>query len=150
MNSWIFQGNPKYFRLDDYLRENKEIYWTVFQHMNEMSSGDVVYIWRSNGGKSGTGGIVAKGKLIECPYEMPDYVLKYWIKKPEGYLRGARIVIEDVRLDKNKSMLKRDDLKKDNVFKDLKIIPMAMETNYKLETKHSEHIDQLWNQKKMK
>ncbi len=150
MTSWIFQANPDDFRVDDYLRENKEVYWNVNQKMEEISCGDVVYIWRSNGTEGNPGGIVAKGKIVEYPYEMPDYVKSYMRNKPRSYFRGARIIIEDVRLDEAKGMLKRNDLKNDNVVKDLNIILMPMQATYILTQKHVKHIDHLWEQKKIK
>ena len=29
MTAWIFQGNPKRFRMNDYLRDFEDIKWTV-------------------------------------------------------------------------------------------------------------------------
>ncbi len=152
MLSWIFQANPDDFRVGDYLRENKnkEFYWTVKQKMKEISRGDTVYIWRSNGTKGNPGGIVAKGKIVECPYEMPDYVKQYWINIPTNYFGGARIIIEDVRLNEAKGMLKRNDLKNDNVTMGLEIIHMPRKATYLLPQNHVKYIDRLWEQKKIK
>ncbi|MBU4002990.1 MAG: EVE domain-containing protein, partial [Proteobacteria bacterium] len=148
MTSWIFQGNPKIFRIDDYLRDNKEIFWNVNQHRNEILCGDVVYIWRANGDVKGSGGIVAKGIIIECEYTMPDNFRKYWIKEKKYTSEGVKIVIEDVRLNKDNYMLMRDDLKNDNVVKDMEIINFPIKVNFKLRPEHSRHIDDLWGKKK--
>lgn len=53
MNTWIFQGNPKHFDMDTYLTENEHITWSVRQKYlaDQMQVGDIVFIWRSDGGK---------------------------------------------------------------------------------------------------
>ncbi len=39
MTSWIFQGNPKEFQVDEYLKR-KEIYWNLEQHKKGTSLDD--------------------------------------------------------------------------------------------------------------
>ncbi|UQX55093.1 hypothetical protein M5V91_04855 [Cytobacillus pseudoceanisediminis] len=31
MGNWIFQGNPKYFPIDEYIKENNIINWSIRQ-----------------------------------------------------------------------------------------------------------------------
>ncbi|MER2172563.1 MAG: EVE domain-containing protein [Psychrobacillus psychrodurans] len=51
MNTWIFQGNPKKFNVDDYLLDNREIWWSIRQKhiVDKIKIGDEVFIWRSDG-----------------------------------------------------------------------------------------------------
>ena len=52
MTSWIFQGNPETtFSVDEYISQRKTITWEVRQKhfKDEISVGDEVYIWRSDG-----------------------------------------------------------------------------------------------------
>lgn len=101
MTSWIFKGNPKVFRVDEYLQRYKIITWTIRQKhfKDEISVGDEVYIWRSDGDQPKSSGIVAKGKIISFPQE-----------------------VEDVRLTEGESMLKWVDLERDDNIKDMKIL----------------------------
>lgn len=151
MTSWIFQGNPKEFQVDEYLKR-KEIYWNLEQHKKGTSLDDVVYIWRADGNKPKSGGIVAKGKIVDYPREMQDDAPELWIPpKPENSLKfGVNIEIEDVRLNEGGGMLKSEDLKKDVFVNDMEILVFPGKTNYRLKTKHSGHINYLWKQKKMK
>ncbi len=251
MTSWIFQGNPRDFQIDKYINNNKEIYWGVRQYKGELKDTfcGVVYIWRADGDEKGSGGIVAKGKIVDYPRYMPNDAPELWkpmrrlnsetlfswedipgdhskflinilnINFGIDWVRSAKIEkindrkisvlddknrlslslnneknkvelrfnkvrpnkkpkeilyefiakaennklniycplvyrikieneIEDVRLTEDEGMLMRTDLEKDDVVKDMLIFRRRYNTNYKLETKHSEHIDHLWEQKK--
>ena len=81
MTSWIFQGNPEIFRVDEYLRKNKNITWTIRQGYlkDEISVGDKVYIWRSDGDNPKSGGIVARGKIESTPEYMKDDAPELWV-----------------------------------------------------------------------
>ncbi|WP_186673918.1 EVE domain-containing protein [Sporosarcina sp. BP05] len=61
MNTWIFQGNPTKFNVDDYLLENDYIWWSIRQEhlVSDINLGDEVFIWRSDGANKGSGGAVA-------------------------------------------------------------------------------------------
>ena len=76
MTSWIFQGNPKKFRIDEYLRNRQLITWEIRQmhFKDKISTGDEVFIWRADGDKTGSGGIVAKGEILSRPTEIKDDV----------------------------------------------------------------------------
>lgn len=49
MNYWIFQGTPRRFRVEDYVHEHNRIEWTVRQHVDDVTPGDTVFIWRAKG-----------------------------------------------------------------------------------------------------
>lgn len=151
MTGWIFQGNPKVFRVDEYLQRYKTITWTIRQKhfKDEISIGDEVYIWRSDGDQPRSGGIVAKGKIISFPQEMEDDTPDLWIEEQESsFMLRAKIEVEDVRLTEKKGMLKHVDLERDDNIKDMRILVFHHETNYKLEPKHAHHIRDLWEHKK--
>ncbi len=85
VNTWIFQGNSKHFRINDYLRDTTSIMWSLNQRhfQSEIRIDDTVYIWRSDGGQRGTGGIIAKGKVTgkpvmnDDPSQQPSYRKRY-------------------------------------------------------------------------
>ena len=147
MTSWIFQGNPKIFRVNEYLRSRKKITWTVRQKhfKDDITIDDEVYIWRSDGRIPKSGGIVARGKVISSPCEMRDDAPELWIEKPKDPIAlRVQIEVEDVRLTKEQGMIKRVDMEKDEQIKDMRILVFRSETNYLLEPRHANHIRNLW------
>jgi len=150
MTTWIFQGNPRVFQVDKYLNQKKIILWTIRQkHFeDEILIGDEVFIWRADGNMPKSGGIVAKGKIISTPQNMEDDAPDLWIdlQKNTTALRVA-IEIEDIRLS-GEGMLKRIVLEKDSNVRDMRILILRSETNYKLKPKHAQYIEKLWKQTK--
>ena len=76
MAYWLFQGNPKYYRVLDAIQDLEQIPWLVTRSAKEMSIGDKVMLWVS-GQKAG---IYAIAEIVELPKllkEIPDK--KYWI-----------------------------------------------------------------------
>ena len=153
MMSWIFQGNPKVFRVDEYLRNQKIIMWTVRQKYFKdiISINDIVFIWRSDGNIPKSGGIIAKGRIISFPQEMEDDAPHLWIEQQEDtFALRVKIEIEDVRLNELEGMLNRIDLEKDDNVKDMRILSYRAETNYQLKPKHGKYIEYLWEHQKKK
>jgi hypothetical protein len=65
MRTWIFQGNPDEFDLDAYLATDPiEFPWLVTRYGDEVSVGDRVYIWRTQGKQKGIAGIIAEAQVI--------------------------------------------------------------------------------------
>ena len=155
MTSWIFQSNPQKFRIDDYLYDHDYFKFTIRQkrYKDEISLGDEVYIWRSNGNKPKSGGIIAKGKILSHPKELMDDAPEYWkIEKdePYGFELRVEIKLEDLRRTKEEGMLLRVDLMENDNVNDMTILTQWQGTNYKLESEQSKHIDDLWESKKDK
>jgi len=62
MNTWIFQGNPRVFDIDNYVNKHRFIWWSLRQeHFLDRIEIDEVFLWRSDGGQRGTGGNISKG-----------------------------------------------------------------------------------------
>jgi len=129
-----------------YLPEHKRIFWTIRQKyfVGHTSIGDVVYIWRSDGDDKGTGGIIAKC-TIEGPEEwVTEWDNKYWKVEPNsngGW--GVPLDINELRL--KRGMILRTDLVQDPLLKNLRVIRMPAETNYLLNEKEAELLDNLWS-----
>jgi hypothetical protein len=103
--AWIFQGNPKTFRVDDYLKSREEFYWTIKQNKKLIKIGDVVYIWRS-GEKAG---VVAVAQIISNVEVVSDDSTKYWIQKPDsnsGEKERVKLRMLECRVDN--PVLKQD------------------------------------------
>lgn len=149
MNYWIFQSNPKYFYVDTYIKDNKIIFWTLRQEhfKDNINIGDIVYIWRSDGANPGTGGIIAKCKVIDLPTNQAfDDAEDLWIDKLKKGKWYVNIKILEFRLTAVQHMLKRTDLKKDSKINSLAILKFANNTNYLLTKDEGEYIEFLWRE----
>jgi predicted RNA-binding protein with PUA-like domain len=153
MSTWIFQGNPKLFRMDEYLsaRRHRQIVWAIRQKhfIKSIAVGDEVYIWRANGRNPGTGGIVAKGTISSTPKNMLDDAPELWMK-PQVPLWESRveILMDEVRLTKEQGMIRRVSLQNDPCVCAMRILRFYSETNYKLDTPHAEHVRELWDKRR--
>lgn len=146
MSTWIFQGNPKKFNVNDYLQENELIWWSIRQeHLaDKIAKGDEVFIWRSDGGVSGSGGIVARTITLSTPkeYMNDEESEKYWYEdvSNKAYLAVKLQVIEVGEKDS----LNRLQLKKHPILKNLKILRLSQNTNYFVEDELASYLRQLW------
>ena len=120
MKTWIFQGNPIKFNIDDYLLENDYIWWSIRQeHLAEhIQLNDEVFIWRSDGGDKGSGGIVARTQVVTLPqeYSNDDESDEYWYEDVSGdtYL-AVELKVMEVKVTNGIkiSFLKANDLLKE-------------------------------------
>lgn len=131
-NTWIFQGNPKVFDVDTYLKENKIVTWSIKQRRfgDKIKNNDEVYIWKSKG--KALGGIVAYGKVIKQPYLEDGDLL-------------TDIEIYEYRLNEDDGMLLRNDLKDDVITSNLSIIKQPNGTNFGVNEEQSQYLKKLWN-----
>ncbi|WP_237766201.1 EVE domain-containing protein [Arthrospira platensis] len=47
MAYWLFQGNPKYYRVLDGIRDFQQMPWLVTRYRKDISVGDGVLIWKA-------------------------------------------------------------------------------------------------------
>lgn len=52
MTYWLFQGNPKYYRIIDGIRDFEQMPWLTTRYAKDMAPGDGVLIWKA-GDKAG-------------------------------------------------------------------------------------------------
>lgn len=146
-HTWIFQGNPAQFRVNDYIRDFTDIMWSLNQehYQNVISIGDSVYIWRSEAGSKGTGGIIARGIVTGRPVLHKDEGL-YWNNSGSQTEKlRVPITIENHLLDEQ--FIKRIELLEHNMLKNLLILKMSNQTNYLLSQEHSTVLAELWNER---
>jgi len=149
LNTWIFQGNPTKFNVDDFLLENDYIWWSIKQkHLAEqIQLNDIVFIWRSDGGSRGSGGIVARTQVMTLPldYTNANESAAYWYEEPsdETYL-AVELKVLEVEVN---NVLKRTSLQIDNVLKDLPILKLRQNTNYLLENEMGAYLNSVWTEK---
>ena len=126
-NAWLFQANPRYYDISRAVRELDEMNWTVAQYQNQIAAGDRVYIWQSGS----DGGVIAMGRILTDPEEMPDQEGETYIvdpKKFEGDQLRVRLSIDQVLA----SPLSPAGLKEHPVLNGLPIFSFANATNFEL------------------
>ena len=148
VNTWIFQGNPTIFDIDNYVKNNKYIWWSLRQEhfVDKIQLNDEVYLWRSDGGKRGTGGILAKAKVVGLPNERTDdeNAKDYWHTDDwENPYLAVKLEVLDVRLEDG--FISRLSLLEHPVLKDLLILRLRQQTNYLLSPEHAIELQKLWN-----
>lgn len=144
-HSWIFQGNPDVFPIDEYISENTNIVWSVRQkHLaDSMSIGDKVFLWRAAGKNKAISGIIAEGILTSPPEMMKDDAASQgkWDEADEVKLR-VRIRLHTKCLAP-KEVVRRDWLKDDPLASGIRILKVASETNFLLEPSEAQRISLL-------
>lgn len=147
-NTWIFQGNPRDFDIDNYVKDHEFIWWSLRQEhfADEIQINDEVFLWRSDGGKRGTGGILAKCKIVSLPLERADDSSsnEYWRTDDwrNSYL-AVKLEVLDVKLEVG--FIFRLSLLEHPILNDLMILRQRQQTNYLLSREHSQEINRLWS-----
>ncbi|WP_139891389.1 EVE domain-containing protein [Bacillus sp. D386] len=151
-NTWIFQGNPKVFDVDNYVQNNKYIWWSLRQkHFKEnIKLNDIVFIWRSDGYVKESGGIIAKTKVVALPTDETDDegAKEYWHTEDwkNPYL-SVKLEVIEFRIEKDKGFINRLSLKDNPILCDLLILRLRQQTNYLLSEEQAAELNNLWDSK---
>ncbi|WP_347277062.1 EVE domain-containing protein [Coleofasciculus sp. FACHB-SPT36] len=78
MTYWLFQGNPKYYRLQEAIQNFEQMSWLMTGYGQEMEVGDGVLILKA-GDKAGIYAIAEIFELSKFLERQPD--LSYWNDK---------------------------------------------------------------------
>lgn len=148
INTWIFQGNPEIFDIDNYVKNHKYIWWAIRQDYlrKDVKLNDVVFLWRSDGNRRRTGGVLAKTQVIGLPQERPndEDAKEYWHtedwKKP--YI-GVELEVLNVKLEDE--FISRIALLDHPILKDLLVHRLRTSTNYLLSQEHANELQKIWN-----
>lgn len=151
MNTWLFQGNPTTYQIDAYLRSHvgKQIIWEVSQqqYRHEIAVGDEVFIWRADGDRPRSGGVVGRGTIATLPAMIEDGTTGLGLeKRPAHVALRVLIDLQEVRLTTVDGMLTRDRIYAEPALADLTILRMAQRTNYKLAVDQAEAMHRLWQE----
>jgi len=146
--TWIFQGNPNVFDIDDYLARYPElIYWRVPRYQREIAVGDRAFIWRA-GSESG---LVASGIVVEAPTKAsavkhPEALGDdlWFAEKPDKEEPKAGIALNSVRLSAPEGMLLRTVVKEDPLLQSSSIIKMGNATVFHLNEAEHKRGEELW------
>lgn len=142
MAYWLFQGNPKYYRVLDAIKELEAIPWLVTRYAKDIAAGDGVIIWLSGS----QGGIYAIAEVVEAAQfltEIPDK--KYWVDstralgKQQAIIRFTNKFVE--------SPLLKNQLQEDSVLKNLLVLRAPNSTNFKVSSEEWEQVQKLIQEK---
>ncbi|MCM3020096.1 EVE domain-containing protein [Priestia megaterium] len=148
MNTWIFQGNPKVFDIDTYIKNHKYIWWSLRQEhfLDKIELDDEVFLWRSDGNKRGTGGILAKARVVSLPQERPndESANNYWHTQDwtNPYLA---VELEVLHVKIEDGFVSRLSLLEHPILKELLILRLRQQTNYLLSQEHAIELQNLWS-----
>lgn len=154
MNTWIFQGNPDKFNIDEYLAKTKDIYWSVTQpkHQDEIKIGDLVYIWRAKGSNNSISGIVAFGVVNEeCKTrdEVKNKLALYDELWKESFSEASQIKagikLKEIRLNPDDGMITFEVFEQDPLLSQSQLIKARVGSNFLLNETQSLLVEQYWN-----
>jgi hypothetical protein len=145
--SWILQGNPKRFDIDDYLSRYPFIYWSAPTNQQDFTLADRVFIWRAGE----QAGAVAVGRVHELPVErhsvrypeaLGDDLWVSTLSPPPEVEVG--IAIEEVRLTPEEGMLTRTALKEHPLMGKHRIVRAPQGTVFRLSAEEGPVLEHLW------
>lgn len=154
MNTWIFQGNPDKFNIDEYLTKTKDIYWSVTQpkYQNEIKVGDLVYIWRAKGSNNAISGIVAFGVVNEeskPKEEVKNKLVLYDELWNEDFSEASQIKVgiklKEIRLSPDEGMITSEVFTQDPTLSQSQIIKTRVGSNFLLNETQSLLVEQYWS-----
>jgi len=142
MAYWLFQGNPKYYRVLEAIKELEAIPWLVTRYANDIAPGDGVIIWLSGS----QGGIYATAEVVEPAQfltEIPDK--KYWVDSTRALGKQQAIIKFTNKF--LESPLLKNQLQEDSVLKNLLVLRAPNSTNFKVSLEEWEQVQKLIQEK---
>jgi hypothetical protein len=150
MAAWIFQVNPQRLDLDAYVTSMNPVQLKVIPHFrNSVKPGDRVYLWRADGGRRGTGGVIGVGRALGEPEwhePTPDSpVARFWRAGQPHSRWEAPVHLDELRLNGEAGMLLRTDLEQHPLLSTLSVLTFRAASNFRLSEQQDEDLLDLWN-----
>jgi hypothetical protein len=153
MATWIFQGNPNLFDIDDYLtRYQQLVYWRTPTQRNSIALGDRAFMWRSGD----SSGIVASGVVVELPaiesqLKHPEALgADLWIadelaaRRTDPNAPKVGISLNSVRLNEEEGMISRSLVKEDPILSQNTIIRQPNSTVFSVTPDQASRLEEVW------
>ena len=141
MAFWIFQADPKRYRLLEALVDADEIVWEVNQHGREIHMGDGVLIWQAGP----NAGIYALAEVASEPAAETDRD-PHWAETERERMAEprprVRLKISQLLLDRP---LLRSELRDDPALQSLSILRFAQGTNFPVSQEEWDRLLELMN-----
>lgn len=148
MASWVFQGNPDKYDIDDYLTRYPElIYWRTPRYVKEIVVGDRAFMWRAGA----DAGAVALGVVVEEPTQgtkvkHPEALgVDLWrAEQPDLEEAKTGIHLHDIRLSYAEGFVSRLLAMTDPVLARSPIITIPNGTVFRLTPDQGAALERLW------
>lgn len=145
--SWIFQGNPNRFDIDDYLSRYSFIYWSTPTNQKEIGIGERAFIWRA-----GTqAGLIAIGTIKELPIPRKDIKIPealgddLWVsQKDEPSEIKSGIEIEEFRITEDEGFISRSTIKSHPILSKNRIVTNPLGTVFRVNKEEEIALLNLW------
>ncbi|AIE73737.1 MULTISPECIES: EVE domain-containing protein [unclassified Synechocystis] len=128
MAHWLFQGNPKYYRILQAIEEQEQLPWLVTRYGKEIKVGDRALVWMA-GPEAGIYAIAEVTKPPEIHGELLDK--QYWLVPDQAKLDKPRVQLTFLRKLLGQP-LRRHELKQDQILRDLSVIRAPNSTNFRV------------------
>lgn len=138
MAYWLFQGNPKYYRVIDGIRDFEQMPWLVTRYAKDIALGDGVLVWVS-GKEAGIYALAEVTEPAQVLSQLPDR--KYWtdasraVDKAQAMIKFKQKLLERPLLKIN--------LLLDPVLKNLLVIRAPNATNFKVTPEEWQRVREL-------
>jgi putative restriction endonuclease len=149
-SAWLFQGNPRRFDVDGYLRQNSFIYWGVNRYTSDFRVGDACLIWRAGS----RAGLIGVGTVAELPKAIADVShperLGRDLWQQEGDIGNelkVGIQLKEVRIDEDSQFVSRKQWLADPVLAQTSIIRFRQGSVFRLTAQESGAALALWQSK---
>lgn len=148
VNTYLFQGNPKYYDMDTYLATHPYIYWRCPNYKDKIQIGDKAILWRA--GKDA--GMIAIGEIVEAPapassIKFPELLGQRFWTSDEMDVNEIKvgIAISEVRLTCGEHSTTREHFKSDSVVSKHRIITNPTGTVFQVEDTIAHTMFSAWN-----
>ena len=145
---WIFQAQPKRFRIDTFLtRKPTSTSWLASQHAEKILTGDRVFLWRSiGGGLRDESGIFAEARVVAPakPLPSPPDERDLWANDADRRAIVKRVRIKFRQVADKGNLLRRRFLEDDPILGDLSIFERPRQTNYPISVEQADRIAIVW------
>lgn len=147
-NTYLFQGNPKYYDMDAYLATHPYIYWRCPTYKDKIKIGDRAILWRAGKGA----GMIAIGEIVEAPtpasnIDFPEFLGQRFWNSVEMDVNDIKvgIAISEVRLMGDEHPASREHFKSDSVVSKHRIITNPTGTVFQVEDMIANAMLSAWN-----
>lgn len=148
-HTWLFQADIERFDIDAFLATRPaECLWLVTERRNEVAPGDRVFLWRSVArDPEARSGVVAEAVIASAVVPQPDDPAShsFWRNPADADAVRDRVLLRLVRIAGKREVIQRPWVKEDPVLHDLRVLRLAVRTNYEVPPHQAARLAALWS-----
>lgn len=137
--SWVFQASPKYYDILGAMEKLKQQTWSVAQFKDQIHINDRVFVWEAgqDAGIVGVATVLTEPAESTFPEEERPFVKD--VDKFSGVHTSVRIRVDRILSER----VRRVDLQKDAVLKDLSVILFPRATNFTVTKEQAKRLEEI-------